>query len=594
MEHATESARRIGRAPSKGALAGARAESFEAPLHPMLQLQRQVGNQAVLAMLRSGALQAKVSVGAVDDPLEHEADRVADQVMRMPDPGNSVGTAPPQISRKCAACAEEDKEKMGRMKPADAAGPAGGEAPSIVRDVLGSSGQPLDAEARAFFEPRFGRDFSLVRIHTDGSAARSASSLAARAYTVREDIAFAEGEYAPNTPSGLRLLGHELAHVVQQGRSGVQPSIARQLSEKPSFPAPAPAGPVFIPSPAAPPNPFEDPKAWSNSVEAAKALDAYQKLSENERRVAVSGSYKKNLARVLRTLSPTDQAKYIDALREIGRFVEEMATRQTAKKSDVQIAAEEATFLATLPKDTVQGKAVAPPPAVSWWGSLSPAEQASWTTRGNAAISAVVSHASSMHPELRITSANFKLDFPGTEARGANVLAAGSPAMVGRAFVTTAELNPAYVMDVVVHEIFGHPEYGIYGTEYHLKLYDAAAKKVPGYTQPAAGSAERRAEIDAYAYHETEIYAVLRGSAFRTAPTASDAPKAPKLDPQALVSWHVGLMKQQWPSSLIVAILRGLRQRLVIDPRISGAALAIFDTALDKNLDAASAAEVKK
>ncbi|MGB8843965.1 MAG: hypothetical protein WCC64_23190, partial [Aliidongia sp.] len=71
-------------------------------------------------------------------------------------------------------------------------------------------------------------------------------------------------------------------------------------------------------------------------------------------------------------------------------------------------------------------------------------------------------------------------------------------------------------------------------------------------------------------------------------------PKVPTVDPQKVVTWHVGLMKQQWPSSLIVAILRGLRQRLVIDPRISGAALSIFDTALDQNLDAASAAETKK
>jgi hypothetical protein len=67
-----------------------------------------------------------------------------------------------------------------------------------------------------------------------------------------------------------------------------------------------------------------------------------------------------------------------------------------------------------------------------------------------------------------LTAAQFKLDYPGIEARGDNVVAAGSPAMVGKAFVTSVELNPAYVMDVVVHELFGHPEYGSYGTEYHL------------------------------------------------------------------------------------------------------------------------------
>jgi hypothetical protein len=214
VEHATESARQMGRAPSKGS--GARAESFDAPLHPMLQLRRQVGNQAVLAMLRSGALQAKLSVGAVDDPLEHEADRVADQVMRMPDPALSVQSAPPQISRKCAACAEEDKEKMLRAKPAGAAGPAGGEAPSIVHDVLGSSGQPLDATTRAFFEPRFGRDFSDVRVHAGPTAEQSLREVSALAYTVGRNIVINVDRFAPTTHEGRRLIAHELTHVVQQ------------------------------------------------------------------------------------------------------------------------------------------------------------------------------------------------------------------------------------------------------------------------------------------------------------------------------------------------------------------------------------------
>jgi hypothetical protein len=232
VERATESARQMGRAPSKGS--GARAESFDAPLHPMLRLQRQVGNQAVLAMLRSGALQAKLSVGAVDDPLEHEADRVADQVMRMPDPALTVQSAPPQISRKCAACAEEDKEKMLRMKPAEAVGPAGGEAPHSVHDVLGSSGQPLDAATRAFFEPRFGRDFSDVRVHTGSAAGHSARGVNANAYTVGKSIVFGTGHFAPGTDEGRGLFAHELTHVVQQ--SGLNAIDTRQTESYRSLP----------------------------------------------------------------------------------------------------------------------------------------------------------------------------------------------------------------------------------------------------------------------------------------------------------------------------------------------------------------------
>jgi hypothetical protein len=58
-----------------------------------------------------GIIQPKLAIGEVNDPLEHEADRVADQVMRMPDPALSIGAAPLQINRKCAACTEEDEER---------------------------------------------------------------------------------------------------------------------------------------------------------------------------------------------------------------------------------------------------------------------------------------------------------------------------------------------------------------------------------------------------------------------------------------------------------------------------------------------------
>jgi hypothetical protein len=90
------------------------------------------------------------------------------------------------------------------------------EAPPIVHDVLRSSGQPLDESTRAFFEPRFGHDFSSVRVHADGRAAESAQAVKALAYTVGHDIAFNAGQYSPGTAAGQRLLAHELTHVVQQ------------------------------------------------------------------------------------------------------------------------------------------------------------------------------------------------------------------------------------------------------------------------------------------------------------------------------------------------------------------------------------------
>ena len=161
-----------------------------------------------------GPIQRKLTVGQVDDPLEHEADRVADQVMRMPAPGAAITSAPPQISRKCDACEEEDKKLQ--KKEAGPAGPALGEAPAIVHEVLRSPGEPLDAATRAFFEPRFGRDFSGVRVHTGSSAGQSARDVNAHAYTLGHDIVFGESWFAPGTHDGRRLLAHELTHVVQQ------------------------------------------------------------------------------------------------------------------------------------------------------------------------------------------------------------------------------------------------------------------------------------------------------------------------------------------------------------------------------------------
>src|SRR5437588_6099007 len=89
--------------------------------------------------------------------------------------------------------------------------------PPTVHDVLNSSGQSLDESTRAFMEPRFGHDFSQVRVHTDERAVESAQAVNALAYTVGSDIVFNQGQYAPDAQSGKHLLAHELTHVVQQG-----------------------------------------------------------------------------------------------------------------------------------------------------------------------------------------------------------------------------------------------------------------------------------------------------------------------------------------------------------------------------------------
>jgi hypothetical protein len=93
--------------------------------------------------------------------------------------------------------------------------------PSIVHEVLRSSGQPLDASTRAFMELRLGHDFSQVQVHSDTKAAESARAVHAVAYTVGQDVVFGAGQYMPTTNMGQRLLAHELTHVMQQCNAAV-------------------------------------------------------------------------------------------------------------------------------------------------------------------------------------------------------------------------------------------------------------------------------------------------------------------------------------------------------------------------------------
>jgi Domain of unknown function (DUF4157)/Putative peptidoglycan binding domain/Lysine-specific metallo-endopeptidase len=247
-------------------------------------LQRTIGNQAVQRFLRAhaefeagltttistyvgqdaspisvhaptaGPIQTKLAINKPRDEYEQEADRTAG--------GECEGCSQKKLQRRAAGRAEV------------------AEVPDIVHEVLRSPGQPLDAETRAFFEPRFGPnfgtipvhalarqrsgealtigaandpyekeadrtaervmgsepkdlqprpavDFSLVRMHTDAKAAESARDVGALAYTVGSDLVFGAGQYKPNSVAGRNLLGHELAHTLQQGGVGFKPALQR-------------------------------------------------------------------------------------------------------------------------------------------------------------------------------------------------------------------------------------------------------------------------------------------------------------------------------------------------------------------------------
>jgi hypothetical protein len=174
-----------------------------------------------------GAIQRKLAIGRTDDPLEHEADRVADQVMNMPTVGSVATAGEGSLRRKCAQCEEEDK--LHRKTTPNASTQIN--APSIVQSVLNSPGQPLDPMTRAFMEPRLGYDFCRVRVHTDAKAAESAHAVNALAYSVGRDVVFGAGRYKPDTNEGKRLLAHELVHTIQQDKGAVQSLGMREIGD---------------------------------------------------------------------------------------------------------------------------------------------------------------------------------------------------------------------------------------------------------------------------------------------------------------------------------------------------------------------------
>jgi len=186
----------------------------------------------VRRILHGPRLQPKLTVGPPGDAYEREADRVADAVMRMPEPEG-------RVQRACAECEEEmqrqpatEKEEEDEDKTLQAK-ETPGQIPEVTPDLesriaaLRGGGEPLPSSERAFFEPRFGQEFGDVRIHSGPEAADLAQRVQARAFTLGDSIVFGAGQYAPGDGAGRQLLAHELTHVVQQGREQARRVIQR-------------------------------------------------------------------------------------------------------------------------------------------------------------------------------------------------------------------------------------------------------------------------------------------------------------------------------------------------------------------------------
>ncbi len=152
---------------------------------------------------------------------------MTDRLARQPKAGGPTHATPVSglLQRKCACgthtpgggtCGSCADERSGLQRKGNG-GQAEGGVPSIVHDVLRSPGQPLDTSTRDFMEPRFGRNFSSVRVHNDQAATTAARAIDAYAFTAGRSIVFDQSRYSPGTAQGRGLLAHELTHVVQQG-----------------------------------------------------------------------------------------------------------------------------------------------------------------------------------------------------------------------------------------------------------------------------------------------------------------------------------------------------------------------------------------
>lgn len=502
-------------------------------------------------------------------------------------------------------------------------GPSPGNAPGLEK------GRALDSQTRSRLEYGLGTVVPDLRIHTGSVAASLAEREASRAITYGFDIAFASGEFQPGTFGGDALLAHEAAHALQQAKGNG--SQGESDSETEATRASASASLRMTGTPTSPAllggsalslrrcgksdaqQALDGARPWTPEL-ARKALDQYRGMSGADREKAFkryypTGAYQKMLA----ALTPEDTAgAYADVIREIAQRAQVSATLESAKASGLggmdQMAQAQAEMMRKRAEDAARASNPAgPPPTPAQVDAehtkqvqenasvqpgapvMSPADIAKWTAAATAEIPKVVALAAANHPELHLAATDFMVDVPGIELRGKNVIAdeqivsGKAVARVGETFARYAAANPAYVLSVVVHELHGHIEYGTYGapgTELGLTVYDAAAARMPGYHRPA----NRTPELDLYAYQETEIYSVLRSYDYHTSPSAKDLPTLPDImNPEAMVTWHIKTTRENFEPHVAEALLHGLYRRLVIDPRISAAALHAFERAVRAN-----------
>lgn len=240
-KHSTRQTREGQHASSPSSHRQPTRESTATVAHPLQQLQQTHGNQAI-QRLTTQRVQPKLEVGPPNDRYEREAERVARQITSPHPPGQrpSATAASDRVQRMCTRCQKRhaagkpldcpDCEQELQRSEATVATPSIDTETATRIQKSRRGGQPLSDTERSYFEPRFGREFGDVRVHTDSQADVAARAVNADAFTLGRDIVFRSGSYRPHTAEGRHLLAHELTHVIQQDRGETTTTVRRSTT----------------------------------------------------------------------------------------------------------------------------------------------------------------------------------------------------------------------------------------------------------------------------------------------------------------------------------------------------------------------------
>lgn len=531
------------------------------------------------------------------------------------------------------------------------------EDPNAVAARLGP-GRPLDPLVHRTMSSALGEQLGQVQVHDDPAAGRLTESLGARAVAVGEHVAFAPGEYQPGTPVGDALLAHELAHVAQQRgpAPGTEPPGLDAALERDADSAAVGAVAVLYGgaraprglrramrsglrlqrcngktvatgkdagvSDAGPPPPVFDATAASSQPNAHNAMVTYGKLSDADRRAQFDLAFRaKTLGPVLKALGSDEAAKaFADQVRELLQWVEEEETRAYSGMTDAKMADAEAKWQyakskaealkkskskpvtdADVAKETQKAqkeKSYYKPMSKTRYDSLSKAKQTEWDTRAGKAIAAMVAFANKSHPEVVLTVPQLHWDPNAIDANAPGAFAQGDgtgKAAVGFEFVTAVELNPAYAMSTVVHELYGHPEFDS-ASNYQLTLFQLASKSIPGYIS------DPTTEETSYGYHESEIYSLMRELPYWTGVSAADKANKKKqgaavakadYDPRDAIGWELDDITSEWEPGVLKALIHGFYKRMQMDPRIQPMALTALEDQIKTKFSADAATILK-